>query len=103
MIGYQELIIIFLIVLLLFGGSKIPELARGLGKGIREFKKAKDGLEDEIKKEISKGEKLEGDKPRHSGQSPRILCSKCNAETHGTKFCSDCGEKIPVPTIENMV
>ena len=45
MLGYQDLIVIFLIVLLLFGGSKIPELARGLGKGIREFKDAKDGAE----------------------------------------------------------
>lgn len=51
MIGYQELIIVFLIVLLLFGGSKIPELARGLGKGIREFKKAKDDIRDAIEKE----------------------------------------------------
>lgn len=51
MIGYQELIIIFLIVLLLFGGSKIPELAKGLGKGIREFKKAKDDIRDAIEKE----------------------------------------------------
>ena len=54
MLGYQELIIIFLIVLLIFGGSKIPELARGLGKGINEFKKAKDGIKDEIEKEVSK-------------------------------------------------
>ena len=51
MIGTQELIVIFLIVLLLFGGSKIPELARGLGKGIREFKKAKDDIRDAIEKE----------------------------------------------------
>ncbi len=40
MIGGQELIIIFLIILLLFGAKKLPELAQGLGKGIREFKKA---------------------------------------------------------------
>ncbi|MFA6294349.1 MAG: twin-arginine translocase TatA/TatE family subunit [Victivallales bacterium] len=53
MIGYQELIIIFLIVLLLFGGSKIPELAKGLGKGIREFKRAKDDIRDAIEKEES--------------------------------------------------
>ena len=51
MLGYQELIVIFLIVLLFFGGSKIPELARGLGKGVREFKKAKDDLQDAIEKE----------------------------------------------------
>ena len=53
MLGYQELIIIFLIVLLLFGGSKIPDLARGVGKGIREFNKAKDGIRDAIEKEVS--------------------------------------------------
>jgi sec-independent protein translocase protein TatA len=60
MIGYQELIIIFLIVLLLFGGSKIPDLARGLGKGIREFKKAKDDIRDAIEKEepVKPAEKL---------------------------------------------
>ncbi len=43
--------IIFLIVLLIFGGRKIPEIARGLGKGIKEFKKAKDGLADTIESE----------------------------------------------------
>lgn len=40
MIGTGELIVIFLVVLLLFGGKRLPELARSLGAGIREFKKA---------------------------------------------------------------
>ncbi len=39
-IGPTELIIIFLIVILIFGGKKIPEIAKGLGKGIKEFKSA---------------------------------------------------------------
>ncbi len=39
-IGFPELILIFIIVLLIFGGKKIPELARGLGAGIRNFKEA---------------------------------------------------------------
>jgi len=39
-IGMQELFLILLIVLILFGAKKVPELARGLGSGIREFKKA---------------------------------------------------------------
>jgi len=39
-IGMQELFVILLIVLILFGAKKVPELARGLGSGIREFKKA---------------------------------------------------------------
>jgi len=46
MLGYWEILIIFLIVLLIFGGKKIPEVAKGLGKGIREFKKAKDEITD---------------------------------------------------------
>ena len=46
--GGPELIIITLIVLLLFGGKKIPELMRGLGKGIREFNNAKANIQNEI-------------------------------------------------------
>lgn len=44
-LGTPELLVILLIVLILFGGSKIPDVMRGLGKGIREFKEAKDGTE----------------------------------------------------------
>ncbi len=47
-IGAQELIIILIIVVLLFGAKKIPELARGLGTGIKEFKKAANEAEKEI-------------------------------------------------------
>jgi sec-independent protein translocase protein TatA len=47
-IGMQEMILIFLVVLLLFGSKRLPELARGLGKGIREFKKATRDLKDEL-------------------------------------------------------
>jgi len=45
-IGLTEIIIIALIVLLLFGGKKIPELMSGLGKGVRSFKNGMDGKED---------------------------------------------------------
>ena len=44
----MEVFIILLIVLLLFGGKKIPEIAKGLGKGIKEFKKASKEVTDEI-------------------------------------------------------
>jgi sec-independent protein translocase protein TatA len=48
-LGGPELIMIGVVVLLLFGGKKLPELMRGLGKGINEFKNAKDGvLKDDI-------------------------------------------------------
>ena len=55
-LGTQELIIIFLIVLLIFGGKKLPELARGLGKGIREFKKATSDVQDEISRSFDETE-----------------------------------------------
>ncbi|MEM1442290.1 MAG: twin-arginine translocase TatA/TatE family subunit [Verrucomicrobiota bacterium] len=60
--GMQEMIVIFLIVLLLFGAKKIPELARGVGKGMGEFKKAKTEFEREIKEGEKEGEK-EWDQP----------------------------------------
>lgn len=44
-LGSQEIVLIVIALLLLFGGKKIPELARGLGKGIREFKDASKGIE----------------------------------------------------------
>ena len=47
-LGPTELILILLVVLLLFGAKKLPELARGLGKGIREFKNATKHVEEEI-------------------------------------------------------
>lgn len=48
-IGGQELIVIFLIVLLLFGAKRLPELFRSFGNSIREFKKATSGIEDDIR------------------------------------------------------
>jgi sec-independent protein translocase protein TatA len=43
-LGAPEIILIIFVVLLMFGGKKIPELMRGLGKGVKEFKNAKDGV-----------------------------------------------------------
>lgn len=48
-LGTGEIIIIAIIVLLLFGGKKIPELMKGLGKGIKNFKEGVKGVEDDIK------------------------------------------------------
>jgi sec-independent protein translocase protein TatA len=47
-ISGQEIFVIFLVLLLLFGANKIPEIARGLGKGMREFKKATDDIKREM-------------------------------------------------------
>ena len=49
-LGAMEITIILVVVLLLFGGKKLPELAKGLGKGIKEFKKAKNDVSEEINK-----------------------------------------------------
>jgi sec-independent protein translocase protein TatA len=51
-LGTGEILIILIVVLLIFGGKKIPELARGLGKGLREFQKAKDGVADSVNESI---------------------------------------------------
>ena len=47
-LGMPEIIIIFFIILLLFGAKKLPELARGLGKGIKEFKNASNEITEEV-------------------------------------------------------
>ncbi len=61
MIGAPEIIFIVLIVLLLFGGKKIPELMRGLGKGVRSFKEGMNDIEGEIKKPLD-------EQPQQGGQ-----------------------------------
>ena len=73
-IGAQELILIFLVILLLFGAKRIPEIASGLGKGLREFKRAMRETQDEIEKageekktEDKKGENESQDKKTQLG------------------------------------
>lgn len=67
-LGGQEMVLIFVVILLLFGAKKIPELARGLGKSMGEFKKARE----EFEREIVKGEdevkirEASGKEPRDS-------------------------------------
>ncbi|HCD36090.1 twin-arginine translocase TatA/TatE family subunit [Chlorobium phaeovibrioides] len=51
-LGGQELILILLIILLLFGAKKLPELAKGLGRGMKEFKKAQTEIEEEFNNAI---------------------------------------------------
>lgn len=50
-IGMQEILLIVLVVLLLFGGKKIPELMKGLGKGVHSFKEGLNGVEDKKEEE----------------------------------------------------
>jgi sec-independent protein translocase protein TatA len=66
-LGMGELIVIFLVVLLLFGANQIPKVARGLGQGLREFKRAARELQEEEKdpgdKEKDKGKDQDKPKP----------------------------------------
>lgn len=56
-LGGQEMVFIFLALLLLFGAKKIPELARGLGKGIKEFKDATKDVRDNIEEGLKESER----------------------------------------------
>ena len=68
-IGTPEMIIIFVVVLLLFGAKKLPELARGMGKSLGEFKKAKDEFEHEItRSENEVTSKPKSSEPREEGE-----------------------------------
>ena len=55
-----EMIVVFFAILLLFGGKKIPELMRGIGKGIKEFNNARSNIETELKEGMKDAEKKEG-------------------------------------------
>ena len=56
-LGTPEIVLIVLAIVLLFGGKKIPELMRGIGKGIREFNAAKNNIETEIKDGMKEDER----------------------------------------------
>lgn len=71
-IGPWELVLVFLIVLVVFGANKLPKVAKDLGSGIREFKKSISGESDEKKAETT--------------------CAKCGAKIQpGVKYCPECG------------
>ena len=62
--GWPEILIIALVILLLFGGAKIPELMKGLGKGVKSFKEGMKEVEEEIKADTPKKEdSAEDEKP----------------------------------------
>ena len=58
-LGFNEILIILVIVLLLFGGRKIPELMRGLGRGIREFNDAKSNVRREIEEGVNEKDQMD--------------------------------------------
>ena len=62
-IGGPELMMIMFIILLLFGANRLPELAKGLGKSVREFKKAASGVEDEVRRAMEEDPAKPAPKP----------------------------------------
>ncbi|MFD1257426.1 twin-arginine translocase TatA/TatE family subunit [Mucilaginibacter terrae] len=88
-IGTPELILILFVALLLFGGNKLPELARGLGKGIRDFKDASDGVKRELHNQINNFD----EKP----SEPVVRNSVTETETH-TVIAEDNNDAEPVVT-----
>lgn len=67
-IGMPEILLIFLVVLLVFGAKRIPEIARGMGKGIREFKDATS----DIKRELTVEESYRANPPRQGTTTPHV-------------------------------
>ena len=61
-LGTGEIILIALVILLLFGGRKIPELMRGLGKGVKSFKQGVNEVEADIKEAVDEADKKPADK-----------------------------------------
>src|ERR1700744_2378971 len=80
--GPGEIMFICLVALLLFGGDKLPELARGLGKGIRDFKDASEGVKREIQNQIDNYEekKAEEQKPAETPISEPTVAEHHNDE-----------------------
>ena len=69
--GPLEIILIFLVVLLIFGAKRIPEIARGIGKGIREFKDATSEITSEINKEDKRRRVDAPRRPQQGAPQPR--------------------------------
>lgn len=69
-LGAPEIILIALIVLLIFGGKKIPELMKGMGKGIKSFKEGMKGMEDEINQPGKPNDYKEPEKEKPADSKP---------------------------------
>lgn len=98
-LGVPELLLILLVVLIFFGADKIPQLAKSLGKGMSEFRKAQQDLKDEITKE-EEPTKVSPSDSKVSVSPYERECPSC----HGTvpkesNFCPLCGKQMPNPPI----
>lgn len=92
MLAGTEWLVIFFAVLLLFGGQKIPELMRGLGKGIREFNTARSNIESELKQGMREAERKDAEE-----RERKLLAAK----PEETVVASELTENPPVLTRDN--
>ena len=103
-IEITDIILIIVVALILFGPSKLPEISRGLGKGIVEFRNSIRGMSDGFRQEIKPPENKEiADTPfiSQSDQSlnPNLprgnFCTQCGAPNPAdSKYCNQCGQTI---------
>ena len=90
-LGMQELIVIFVIALLIFGPKKLPELGRSLGRGLAEFKRASEELKEGLAAELSAAEEKatapvhEEEQPTSPEASPTASLDEKGKETHETR------------------
>jgi sec-independent protein translocase protein TatA len=102
--GAQEVVLILFAVLLLFGGEKLPELARGLGKGIREFKDASDGVKREIHRninELTASEELKRDEEIDKARNRVMPEEQLNSEEDVEEEAIKNEKMVEEPTKEN--
>ncbi len=95
-LGTPEILLILLVILVLFGAKKIPELAQGLGKGIREFRKASRDIQGEIESEV-----MGNPKAGSLGAATSTKCPFCSASVaRDARFCPSCGKSLEKPKCE---
>jgi sec-independent protein translocase protein TatA len=97
-VGGQELIFILLIILLLFGAKKLPELARGMGSAVKEFQKAKDEFTDELHKSEPPKTASPNVQPAQSTVARTDTTAPAATQTH-----PDPNQNIPPGTRANQV
>jgi len=83
-IGPWEILLVFLVVLLLFGAKRIPEIAKGLGKGITEFKRGMQDVKDEIETTIDSDPKVSSDPNASSDPGTSSGAAPSNASSPNT-------------------
>jgi sec-independent protein translocase protein TatA len=94
--GGGEIMLILAVVLLLFGGKKLPELARGLGKGIRDFKDASEGVKREIHRNINAVDITDDLNTTVSNKSSTTTAASLDEQMYGTAAPSYRTEDVPV-------